>query len=247
MKNHEIKPTPKYRHRGANEYWRAVEEEARSIEGLAIEDITDLIIKVRESQLSTEQVSSSTAANRKFQVDVRNAIFRHDGQIYGLLKKILSVCTPMQLRQVKKQCNHYLRCLKQPPSAYECTRKGQGDIIFGTSVRHKRFQIEWRFCGKDCNGCPHGPYLFAYWREANSVREDYLKRNVHRLPPSIRKVFREHLLSTGPIRQLKLKGCSYPSLRMKHLADRPAGAPQMPPTGELKARRRGRPRKEHSH
>lgn len=25
-----------------------------------------------------------------------------------------------------------------------------------------RLQWEYRSCGKHCNGCPHGPYLFAY-------------------------------------------------------------------------------------
>jgi hypothetical protein len=29
-------------------------------------------------------------------------------------------------------------------------------------------------CGKDCDGCPHGPYEYRVWREGDKVRTEYL-------------------------------------------------------------------------
>lgn len=29
-------------------------------------------------------------------------------------------------------------------------------------------------CGKDCGGCPHGPYRYAYRREGDKVVSEYL-------------------------------------------------------------------------
>jgi len=32
-------------------------------------------------------------------------------------------------------------------------------------------------CGKDCNGCPHGPYKYVVSREGNSLNWDYRGRS----------------------------------------------------------------------
>jgi hypothetical protein len=29
-------------------------------------------------------------------------------------------------------------------------------------------------CGKNCKGCPHGPYWYAYWREGGKTRSKYI-------------------------------------------------------------------------
>jgi hypothetical protein len=29
-------------------------------------------------------------------------------------------------------------------------------------------------CGKDCSGCPHGPYRYRQWRDGDTVRSEYL-------------------------------------------------------------------------
>lgn len=36
------------------------------------------------------------------------------------------------------------------------------------------FRCEWVKCGKECGGCPHGPYWYAYWREGKRVRKRYV-------------------------------------------------------------------------
>jgi hypothetical protein len=29
-------------------------------------------------------------------------------------------------------------------------------------------------CGKNCGGCPHGPYKYRVWREGDQVKTEYL-------------------------------------------------------------------------
>lgn len=31
-------------------------------------------------------------------------------------------------------------------------------------------------CGKDCNGCPHGPYKYRGYRDGDTVKTEYLGR-----------------------------------------------------------------------
>lgn len=38
------------------------------------------------------------------------------------------------------------------------------------------YRYEWVKCGKNCKGCPHGPYVYAYWREAGRLRKKYCGR-----------------------------------------------------------------------
>lgn len=35
-------------------------------------------------------------------------------------------------------------------------------------------QKQKRNCGKNCDGCPHGPYLYAYYREGTTLKSKYL-------------------------------------------------------------------------
>ncbi|MGH8874725.1 MAG: hypothetical protein ACRDVM_05670 [Acidimicrobiia bacterium] len=44
----------------------------------------------------------------------------------------------------------------------------------GPGVRLRR---QWVRCGKPaCRSCPHGPYWYAYWREAGRRRSRYVGR-----------------------------------------------------------------------
>jgi hypothetical protein len=40
-------------------------------------------------------------------------------------------------------------------------------------------RYEWVNCGKRCAGCPHGPYIYAYWRENGRLKKRYIGK-----PPS---------------------------------------------------------------
>ena len=40
-------------------------------------------------------------------------------------------------------------------------------------------------CGREgCTGCPHGPYWYAYWREAGRVRSRYIGKDLRGVRPT---------------------------------------------------------------
>jgi hypothetical protein len=41
-------------------------------------------------------------------------------------------------------------------------------------MTHETFRAEYVHCGKRCRGCPHGPYWYAYRREAGKVKKRYI-------------------------------------------------------------------------
>jgi hypothetical protein len=40
------------------------------------------------------------------------------------------------------------------------------------------FRLERVSCGKNCKGCPHGPYWYGYWREGGKTRSKYIGKNL---------------------------------------------------------------------
>ncbi len=51
-------------------------------------------------------------------------------------------------------------------------RRGAGRVPSGSKVTYRLEEVR---CGKPtCTRCPHGPYLYAYWREEGRVRSRYL-------------------------------------------------------------------------
>jgi len=132
-----------------------------------------------------------------------------DENLYRLMDKVLWYCGVSQLKEIKRRCSALLRTMRIPPSADLCRNAGLRTLALSRTVRSKRFQLEWRYCGKDCNGCPHGPYIYVYWHEAGDVQERYLGGKISRIPPSLRSEFRALLLSKDRLqvaRQLKFKG-----------------------------------------
>gem|GEM_PF-378550 len=39
------------------------------------------------------------------------------------------------------------------------------------------YRLEKVSCGKNCKGCPHGPYWYGYWREGGKTRSKYIGKN----------------------------------------------------------------------
>lgn len=35
-------------------------------------------------------------------------------------------------------------------------------------------RVEWVQCGKKCKRCPHGPYLYVYWKQGGKTRSKYI-------------------------------------------------------------------------
>jgi hypothetical protein len=42
------------------------------------------------------------------------------------------------------------------------------------------FRLERVSCGKNCKGCPHGPYWYGYWREGGKTRSKYIGKNLRK-------------------------------------------------------------------
>ena len=40
------------------------------------------------------------------------------------------------------------------------------------------YRLERVSCGKNCKGCPHGPYWYGYWREGGKTRSKYIGKNL---------------------------------------------------------------------
>lgn len=36
------------------------------------------------------------------------------------------------------------------------------------------YRSEWIKCGKNCSGCPHGPYWYRYRREGDRLKKEYV-------------------------------------------------------------------------
>ena len=40
------------------------------------------------------------------------------------------------------------------------------------------YRLERISCGKNCKGCPHGPYWYGYWREGGKTRSKYIGKEL---------------------------------------------------------------------
>lgn len=40
-------------------------------------------------------------------------------------------------------------------------------------------------CGKNCKGCPHGPYWYGYWSEGGKTHSKYIGKNLRNLGEKI--------------------------------------------------------------
>lgn len=61
--------------------------------------------------------------------------------------------------------------------------KGQSKNPGAPTAEHQVGSITFRYetvrCGKDnCSRCPHGPYWYAYWKEAGRTRSRYIGRSL---------------------------------------------------------------------
>jgi len=40
------------------------------------------------------------------------------------------------------------------------------------------YSLEKVSCGKNCKGCPHGPYWYGYWREGGKTHSKYIGKSL---------------------------------------------------------------------
>lgn len=68
--------------------------------------------------------------------------------------------------------------LQQAPLLIE--KKGR-EVIKQKIYGSVSYQLERVRCGKDCKGCPHGPYWYAYYRKDGRVVSKYVGKEFKRL------------------------------------------------------------------
>jgi hypothetical protein len=64
---------------------------------------------------------------------------------------------------------------QQPP---EVPERADREVVEKTVIGAITFQLERVRCGKNCNGCPHGPYWYAYYRSAGRVVSKYIGKEL---------------------------------------------------------------------
>ncbi len=40
------------------------------------------------------------------------------------------------------------------------------------------YRLERVSCGKNCKGCPHGPYWYGYWKEGGKTKSKYIGKRL---------------------------------------------------------------------
>jgi hypothetical protein len=46
--------------------------------------------------------------------------------------------------------------------------------VLGVDFYKATVRIESVMCGKKCKGCPHGPYMYVYWKQGGKTRKKYI-------------------------------------------------------------------------
>lgn len=63
------------------------------------------------------------------------------------------------------------KILAEPPEPPVSTKR---EVVSKRKSGKVTIQSERIYCGKNCKGCPHGPYDYAYWWEDGRVRSKYI-------------------------------------------------------------------------
>jgi hypothetical protein len=114
---------------------------------------------------------------------------RRRGELSDSLREKLRSCNPEQLKRVKRLCDAFLSDHRQPPVAMECGQRYTIEVLANVVVKNKRYLLEKRSCGKECAKCPHGPYLYAYYRDGAIIKQLYFRTGqISKAPRKVRSV-----------------------------------------------------------
>ncbi|MFL6387186.1 MAG: hypothetical protein ACJ71U_06835 [Terriglobales bacterium] len=110
---------------------------------------------------------------------------RELGEVGRTLSDSLRACNVLQLKNVKKSCDHLIEKHRHPPEEFECRENYILKILVSICIKNKRYQFEIRRGSlRRKTVYLNGPYLYAYWHDGRLVRKQYLKdgkgRNVPR-------------------------------------------------------------------
>lgn len=103
---------------------------------------------------------------------------RHKGELTHDLAERLSKCNVLQLQNVKKLCDRYIKRQRTPPLRRACGHRSTVHVLSSVSVKSMRYQLEFQrtsFLGKRVY--VNGPYVSKYWRDGSIVHSEYIKKD----------------------------------------------------------------------
>lgn len=59
-------------------------------------------------------------------------------------------------------------------------QSGSREVLEERHSDSMTFRLERVSCGKNCKGCPHGPYWYGYWREGGKTHSKYIGKNLRK-------------------------------------------------------------------
>ncbi len=97
-----------------------------------------------------------------------------------MIPKTVIRTLPHQDLSVLYEIRDLVECLiserDKPPQAEELP--DDGAVLDVQTTGSITYRLEKVSCGKNCKGCPHGPYWYGYWREDGKTRSKYVGKNL---------------------------------------------------------------------
>jgi hypothetical protein len=82
----------------------------------------------------------------------------------------------------KGKVNKYIDTLLAKQPALPLIEKAGREVVKRRVMGSVSYQLEMVKCGKDCKGCPHGPYWYGYYRnQKGKVVSTYIGKDFKRL------------------------------------------------------------------
>jgi vacuolar-type H+-ATPase subunit H len=155
----------------------------------------DTLTSVTFDRRSIEEHLAQMEQERKARVAERREE-RKKGMVGASLREKLRACTPQQLRNAKKLCDQYIADHRKPPSKYECGKPYTVKVLVSVTIKNQRFWYEIRRSARTNPPIRlNGPYLHAYHRDGNIIKDKYIKdSDVKKAPRKVQsaiKPFRE--------------------------------------------------------
>ncbi len=89
-----------------------------------------------------------------------------------------------ELSQAQKRLvERYIDTLLAQQLEIPLQEKPNREVVDRQYLEGVSYQLEKVKCGKDCKGCPHGPYWYAYYRSPHGkVVSKYVGKELKKLP-----------------------------------------------------------------
>ncbi len=80
------------------------------------------------------------------------------------------------LCEIRDHVERLISEMRKPPQVEELP--GNREILEVHTSGSTTYRLERVSCGKNCKGCPHGPYWYGYYREGGKTRSKYIGKNL---------------------------------------------------------------------